>query len=44
LGWEQNDFDDSLWAQAQTEGRSSGAPRDSRDAPNRWLLVPRPIL
>ena len=42
-GWEQPDFDDSGWLQAQTDGRSSGAPRDSRDAPNRWLLVPRNI-
>jgi alpha-L-rhamnosidase len=42
-GWEQVDFDDSAWAQAQTDGRWAGAPRDSRDAPNRWLLVPRNI-
>ena len=42
-GWEQTDFDDSKWVQAQTDGRWSGAPRDSRDAPNRWLLVPRNI-
>ena len=42
-GWEQPDFDDSAWARAQTDGRWQGAPRDSRDAPNRWLLVPRNI-
>ena len=42
-GWAQPDFDDSEWVQAQTDGRWSGAPRDSRDAPNRWLLVPRNI-
>jgi alpha-L-rhamnosidase len=42
-GWEQADFDDSAWLQAQTDGRWAGAPRDSRDAPNRWLLVPRNI-
>jgi hypothetical protein len=42
-GWEQIDFDDSTWVQAQTDGRWAGAPRDSRDAPNRWLLVPRNI-
>jgi hypothetical protein len=42
-GWADPDYDDSKWAQAQTDGRWSGAPRDSRDAPNRWLLVPRNI-
>lgn len=42
-GWAEPDFDDSNWVQAQTDGRWSGAPRDSRDAPNRWLLVPRNI-
>jgi len=42
-GWAQPDFDDSEWVSAQTDGRWSGAPRDSRDAPNRWLLVPRNI-
>lgn len=42
-GWEQPEFDDSSWAEAQTDGRWRGAPRDSRDAPNRWLLVPRNI-
>ncbi len=42
-GWEQTDFDDSTWVGARTEWRLSGAPRDARDAPNRWLLVPRNI-
>jgi alpha-L-rhamnosidase len=42
-GWEQPDYDDSNWPHAQTAGRWNGAPRDSRDAPNRWLLVPRTI-
>ncbi|HZS10145.1 MAG TPA: alpha-L-rhamnosidase C-terminal domain-containing protein [Blastocatellia bacterium] len=42
-GWQQPEFDDSGWAAAQTDGRWRGAPRDSRDAPNRWLLVPRNI-
>ncbi len=42
-GWQQPEFDDSAWAEAQTDGRWRGAPRDSRDAPNRWLLVPRNI-
>jgi alpha-L-rhamnosidase len=42
-GWEQEEFDDSLWQQAQTDGRWAGAPRDAIDAPNRWLLVPRNI-
>lgn len=42
-GWEQPEFNDSSWAEAQTDGRWRGAPRDSRDSPNRWLLVPRNI-
>lgn len=45
-GWEQPGFDDSAWPQAERvtgDGRSRGSPRDSRDAPNRWLLVPRGI-
>lgn len=42
-GWEQTGFDDSMWQQAQTDGRWAGAPRDAIDAPNRWLLVPRSI-
>ena len=42
-GWEKLDYDDSGWAKAQSDGRWFGAPRDSRDAPNRWLLVPREL-
>lgn len=42
-GWEQTEFDDSKWGEAWSDGRWRGAPRDSRDAPNRWLLVPRNI-
>ncbi len=42
-GWQQLEFDDSAWVEAQTDGRWRGAPRDSRDAPDRWLLVPRNI-
>jgi alpha-L-rhamnosidase len=42
-GWQQPEFDDSAWVEAKTDGRWRGAPRDSRDAPNRWLLVPRNI-
>lgn len=40
-GWEQPGYDDSSWKPAQA--LSNGAPRDSQDAPNRWMLVPRPI-
>ena len=40
-GWEQPDFDDSAWKPAHE--LSHGAPRDAQDAPNRWMLVPRPI-
>ncbi len=40
-GWEQVDFDDSAWLPAHE--LSHAAPRDSRDAPNRWMLVPREI-
>lgn len=39
--WEQPDFDDSAWRPAQALG--PGAPRDTRDGPNRWMLVPRTI-
>jgi hypothetical protein len=42
-GWERPEFDDSAWVSPRADGRSSGAPRDSVDAPNRWLLVPREI-
>jgi hypothetical protein len=40
-GWERPDFDDTAWPSAQP--LSAGAPRDSRDGPNRWMLVPRTI-
>jgi alpha-L-rhamnosidase len=40
-GWERPAFDDSAW-QAAAAG-SAGAPRDSQDGPNRWMLVPRSI-
>jgi hypothetical protein len=40
-GWERPEFDDSAWAAAR-EG-TIGAPRDSRDAPSRYMLVPRSI-
>ncbi len=40
-GWQQPDFDDSQWQPAEEIG--PGAPRDAQDAPNRWMLVPRPI-
>ena len=42
-GWQQPEFDDSTWVEPQSDGRWRGAPRDARDAPNRWLLVPRTI-
>lgn len=40
-GWRQVDYDDSSWLNAREIG--PGAPRDSRDSPNRWMLVERPI-
>lgn len=40
-GWKLADFDDSAWKPAHEIG--AGGPRDSRDAPNRWMLVQRPI-
>ncbi|MGA8029892.1 MAG: alpha-L-rhamnosidase N-terminal domain-containing protein, partial [Bryobacteraceae bacterium] len=40
-GWEQLDFDDSAWQPAHE--LTHAAPRDARDAPNRWMLVPRMI-
>ena len=40
-GWEQPAFDDSAWPSAAVG--SAGAPRDSQDGPNRWMLVPRSI-
>ncbi len=39
--WEQPDYDDSPWVAAHEVGPA--APRESRDAPNRWMLTPRPI-
>jgi hypothetical protein len=39
--WEQPDFDDGAWRAAHA--MSAGAPRDTRDGPNRWMLVPRTI-
>ena len=39
--WEKPDYDDSSWREAQRG--SHGSPRDSRDGPNRWMLVPREI-
>jgi alpha-L-rhamnosidase len=40
-GWQQTDYDDSSWAGAHQ--LSPAAPRDARDAENRWMLTPRPI-
>jgi len=40
-GWEQAEFDDSGWPAAAVG--SAGAPRDSQDGPNRWMLVPSSI-
>lgn len=40
-GWEQPGFDDSAWAAPQLLSHAS--PRDARDAPNPWMLVPRDI-
>src|SRR4051794_8144371 len=40
-GWEQPDYEDSSWAAAHEV--SQAAPRDAGDAPNRWMLTPRPI-
>jgi alpha-L-rhamnosidase len=42
-GWELPDFDDAAWAAGQSDPRWGAAPRESIDAPNRWLLVPRDI-
>lgn len=39
--WEKIDFDDSAWSPA--EELTHAAARDSRDAPNRWMLVARSI-
>ncbi|HEX8985103.1 MAG TPA: alpha-L-rhamnosidase C-terminal domain-containing protein [Bryobacteraceae bacterium] len=40
-GWEQPGYDDSGWKQAAAG--TAGAPRDSANSPNRWMLVPRSI-
>ncbi len=40
-GWERPDYDDSHWSAPQV--LSAGSPRDARDAPNPWMLVPRDI-
>ena len=40
-GWERPEYDDSSWQKPAV--LSAGAPRDSRDGPNRWMLVPRSI-
>ena len=39
--WQEVEFDDSGWAAAEL-GRNA-SPREQRDAPTRWMLVPRPI-
>ncbi|MEJ7712894.1 MAG: alpha-L-rhamnosidase C-terminal domain-containing protein [Pyrinomonadaceae bacterium] len=39
--WQEIDFNDNPWATAQA--LSPGSPRDARDGPNRWMLVPRDI-
>lgn len=40
-GWQQPEFDDAGWPAVEM-GRGA-SPRDQRDAPTRWMLVPRPI-
>lgn len=40
-GWQQPDYDDSGWAEARAGLVASS--RWQRDAPTRWMLVPRPI-
>ncbi|MDZ7262507.1 MAG: glycoside hydrolase family 78 protein [candidate division KSB1 bacterium] len=40
-GWEQTDYDDSLWPRAKVI--SSGTPRQMRDGSSHWMLVPRII-
>lgn len=42
-GWQEPEFDDASWGEAQTDGRWRGSPRGARDGPNRWMLVPRNI-
>lgn len=41
LGWQRTDYNDSSWVSAHE--LSPAAPRDARDAPNRWMLTPRAI-
>jgi hypothetical protein len=40
-GWEQPEFDDSAWPEARAGLTASS--REQRDAPTRWMLVPRQI-
>jgi hypothetical protein len=40
-GWEQEGFDDSKWASVVVG--TPGVPREARDSPSRWMLVPRAI-
>ncbi|MGB9610090.1 MAG: alpha-L-rhamnosidase N-terminal domain-containing protein, partial [Bryobacteraceae bacterium] len=40
-GWQQPDFDDGAWPEARVGLVASS--REHRDAPTRWMLVPRPI-
>jgi alpha-L-rhamnosidase len=42
-GWETIDFDDSGWPAAKVDSRGAGSPWGTRDAGNRWMLVPRSI-
>ena len=39
--WEQPEFDDSGWKDAQVGLNAAG--RDSSDSPSRWMLIPRTI-
>ncbi len=40
-GWQMPEYDDSAWQRVEP-GRAA-ASRDQRDAPTRWMLVPRAI-
>jgi alpha-L-rhamnosidase len=40
-GWEQVEFDDKAWPEVVKIADAAG--RDARDAPSRWMLVPRTI-
>ena len=42
-GWADSLFDDGAWPAGESDPRWNGAPRDTVDAPNRWLLVPRTL-